>query len=61
MNLEQTAQHFQTWVYELARQYKKDPILVYQWWKEYCQSCRYADQSPVMFEFEQWYEEKLKI
>ncbi len=45
---------------ELAAKHRKDPEQVYQWWREYSQTCRDFDQSPVMSEFERWYRKKLE-
>ena len=54
------AEDFQRFIHELADKHGKPPATVYQWWREYCDQCTAFDQSPVLFEFELWYAEKLK-
>lgn len=43
----------------IAEQHHKTPEQVLGWWREYAKDCRAFDQSPVEFEFLQWYAAKL--
>jgi hypothetical protein len=43
----------------VASEHGKTPEQVLEWWKEYARDCRIMDQSPVEFEFLQWYSKKL--
>ena len=56
----QTHPSFQERIDALAAKYGKPAEMVFAWWKEYARDCRYFDQSPVLMEFEQWYEPRLK-
>jgi len=60
MELNQTAKPFQYKIADLADKYEKPADLIYHWWKEYCITCRNYDQSPVLFEFENWYKAQLE-
>ena len=50
---------FQESVQLLSKQYNKPPEQIYGWWKQYAADCQIADQSPVLCEFELWYQHKL--
>ncbi len=50
---------FRDYVDGLAAVHGKSVEQVYRWWLEYAERCDNCDQSPVLFEFEQWYAEKL--
>lgn len=53
------APEFRTWLREVAAGAGKTPEKVYAMWREYAESCRTADQSPVCSEFLEWYRDKL--
>lgn len=54
-----TAPEFQDYVASLATRHNKAIEQVYSWWREYCDACQNYDQSPVQFEFENWYSSSL--
>lgn len=53
---------FQATITRIAEQSPKlQPLGVFSLWRAYSQECDAADQSPVMFEFLQWYSKQLGI
>ena len=52
----QTAPEFQAQIKAIADKFKKPVLDVYALWREYSETCRLYDQSPVLFEFENWYQ-----
>lgn len=60
MTFEKTHPEFQRRLQELADKYEKPVERVYEWWKNYTKTCQDYDQSPVLFEFENWYGADLK-
>jgi uncharacterized membrane protein len=59
MTLNDCCESFQKQIKALAAKNGKTPEKVYEWWRVYTEDCRNYDQSPVMFEFQQWYADKL--
>lgn len=51
----ETGTAFQAYCTSLAARHNKSVEQVYAWWREYCDTCQNFDQSPVQFEFENWY------
>lgn len=55
MNFAQTAQGFQFQINAIAQVANMTSDQVYELWRRYDKQCTMYDQSPVMFEFVQWY------
>lgn len=55
-----TAPVFQAHIRALAATARKTTEAVYALWLKYAKDCESGDQSPVLFEFEQWYKDDLK-
>ncbi len=55
----ETGAAFQEYCTTLAARHGKTVEQVYGWWREYCDACQNFDQSPVQFEFENWYASSL--
>jgi hypothetical protein len=55
-----TDPRFQRELTALAERHGKPVLAVYDWWREYSKQCDGFDQSPVLSEFEQWHESRLK-
>jgi len=45
---------------KLATDNNKSLCQVFLWWREYAEACSNGDQSAILWEFERWYETKLK-
>lgn len=54
-----TAENFQKLMARIAEVAKLTTMEVYALWREYSETCRNYDQSPVLFEFIQWNEARL--
>ena len=52
---------FRAYLKDIGKPSGRSAEEVYTLWREYCQTCTNYDQSPVQFEFEQWYAEPLKL
>ena len=50
---------FRAWLREIGAKCGKTAEQVYALWREYCQHCQWADQSPVKSEFCDWYKDQL--
>ncbi len=59
MNFAQTAQGFQFQINAIAQVANMTSDQVYELWRRYDKQCTMYDQSPVMFEFVQWYAAEL--
>jgi len=59
MNLERATPQFRARITSLATTHGKTEEQVFAWWDEYCVTCANYDQSPVLSEFESWYQAKL--
>ena len=59
MKFTQTYPEFQRHLQDVADKYEKPVATVYEWWRKYSDTCRDYDQSPVLFEFENWYKSDL--
>lgn len=55
------AQSFRDELQQIADDNAKPVLTVYGWWREYSKTCDSYDQSPVMFEFLQWYDAQLRL
>ena len=55
-----TCESFQSDICELARNNNKLTMQVYKWWREYSTDCQNYDQSAILWEFKQWYKDKLE-
>lgn len=55
MSLATTAQGFQTKIAAIASAANMQPEQVYELWRKYDRQCSSYDQSPVLFEFIEWY------
>lgn len=51
---------FRAWLAEIGRPTGKTAEQVYTLWVNYCRDCRNFDQSPVEFEFLNWYRKDLQ-
>ena len=54
-----TCQSFQAAIREIALACNKEPIKVYALWRKYCSQCEFSDQSPLLWEFAEWYAAEL--
>lgn len=59
MNFAQTAQGFQAKINAIAKVANMTGDEVFALWRKYSAQCTNYDQSPVMFEFVQWYAAEL--
>ena len=50
---------FRTWMAEVGAPTGKTIEQVYKLWHDYCVTCQNYDQSPVKFEFLEWYKADL--
>ena len=49
---------FREHIANLGNKYRLNITEVYGCWREYCRDCSNFDQSPVLFEFENWYKDR---
>ena len=59
MTLAETHPSFLAKVQALAEKTGKPGDTIYGWWREYATDCHNFDQSPIWFEFLEWYKVKL--
>lgn len=55
MRFEDTATAFQEKIYAIANVSSVPALRVWDLWRDYDRRCTGYDQSPVLFEFVQWY------
>ncbi len=55
-----TCEDFQRKIKRLALKYDKGFLQIYDWWRDYSRDCQGFDQSPILMEFEEWYNAKLE-
>ena len=59
MQLAECHENFRERLARMSAQYGKPAEMIYEWWKQYSNDCHNFDQSPVLSEFENWYQPKL--
>jgi hypothetical protein len=58
-NLKNTCQEFQDKIAAISKAGGVPTAKVYSLWRKYQQRCDWSDQSAILWEFVQWYEEEL--
>lgn len=53
------APNFQKYIVDLSQKHNKPTLYIYGLWCEYSGQCFLYDQSPVQFQFEDWYKKQL--